>query len=735
MKQRKTRMRIHQTISVLLLSLVLHPFSALADTIVGGPITTDATWAASNSPFVVSQSVVIVNGATLTIDPGVEVRFSPDLALVVSDGELFAWGTPSNTIRFTGHAADSDVESNRWGYIRFETAAFDALYDSSGTYTAGCAMVYCIIEYAGGTDTKGAVNTDGAAPFISRCIIRDNHRGGIYAVCDTDFYVLDCAFSNNYANTKAAGLYIQGSNSFVVGNSIIRNTNAGHTDSAVGAYFENGSVQFTSNIVHDNTYSGGAQAGGVYCTGIDGSFTDNEFAGNSYIGLHAHQSTVLVSNNTATANSIGFRLRECTACVQGNMVCSNISDGVNFSSSTATLIDNTIIGNGRGVYSSGGIEMRGNFISANQGGGVYFHDNSANAVVISNTICCNTGTFYAAGLHFEYRCFNPVLIGNVISNNITTEDGGGIYFYSPIGATVERNTIVDNHANKDGGGLHLLGGSQPLIRQNIINRNSSGEHGGGAYFTGVSSLTLDRNTFVSNSCTGDGGAIYFSGCDDAAMQGQDISGNSVGNVGSAIYLSGGSDRVALSTNPACPTVITDNTGQYAVYNANTFSSFSDPLASGNVDAHHVWWGTTNTVEIDAAIYDFFDNAGKGRVFYDPFIDLFDLWLIDHGLGTNAVGDADTDGSSNEDEYYAGTDPTNQYSVFAISNVAPFSATQMLIHWYSVSNRTYAVQTSTNLLFPGWDDLTNGISGTPPLNTVTTDISGVEAMFFRVNVSP
>jgi len=707
-----------------------------ADTIVGGSIATDVTWASNNSPFIVSQSVVVVNGATLTIDAGVEVRFGRDLAMVISDGQLHALGTHSNNIHFTAHAANPEIESNRWGYIRFETSAIDASYNSSGSYTAGCALVYCTIEYAGGTDTAGAINTDGAAPFISNCLIRNNHRGGVHAICDTDMYIQSCVFSNNYAITKAAGLYIQGSNSFVIGNSIVSNTNAGHTDSAVGAYFENGSIHFTSNIVHDNTYGGGAQAGGVYCTGIDGSFTASEFARNSYVGLHAHQSTVLVSNNTATANGIGFRLRECTARVQGNTVYSNISDGVHFSVSTGTLVGNTIVGNGRGVYSRWGIEIRKNFISKNQGG-VYFDNNSANAVVISNTICCNTSPYsiYAGGLHFAEDCFNPALIGNVISNNTTTGDGGGLYLCCSSAATVERNTIVDNHANKDGGGIHLSGDSQPLISQNIIHRNSSGERGGGACFTGVSGLSLDRNAFVSNSCMGDGGAIYLSGCDDARMQGQEISGNSVSNIGSAIYLSHGSDRVALSTNPACPTVITDNSGQFVVYNANTFTSYSDPLADGNVDARHVWWGTTNVAEIDATIYDFFDNAGKGRILYDPFIDIFDLWLIDHGLGTNAMGDADIDGSSNEDEYYAGTNPTNQFSVFAISNVTPSSASQILIHWYSVSNRTYAVQTCTNLLSPGWGDITNGIPGTPPLNTVTVGVAGAGDAFFRVNVTP
>ena len=54
------------------------------NTNVGGPITQNTTWTAANSPYIAISSVVVMPGVTLTIEPGVEVRFNAQRALVVN---------------------------------------------------------------------------------------------------------------------------------------------------------------------------------------------------------------------------------------------------------------------------------------------------------------------------------------------------------------------------------------------------------------------------------------------------------------------------------------------------------------------------------------------------------------------------------------------------------------------------------------------------------------------------
>src|SRR5262245_28272913 len=66
-------------------------------------ITIDTTWAKANSPYTVG-AVVVRPGVTLTIEPGVEVRFAANTGMSVF-GTLRAQGTAEEPIGFTGATA------------------------------------------------------------------------------------------------------------------------------------------------------------------------------------------------------------------------------------------------------------------------------------------------------------------------------------------------------------------------------------------------------------------------------------------------------------------------------------------------------------------------------------------------------------------------------------------------------------------------------------------------------
>jgi hypothetical protein len=50
-------------------------------TIVGGIINTDTSWTTAGSPYEATSIVTVVPNVTLTIEPGVEVRFAPNTRL------------------------------------------------------------------------------------------------------------------------------------------------------------------------------------------------------------------------------------------------------------------------------------------------------------------------------------------------------------------------------------------------------------------------------------------------------------------------------------------------------------------------------------------------------------------------------------------------------------------------------------------------------------------------------
>lgn len=56
-------------------------------TISGAPITADTTWALSGSPYIVNGSVLVMTGVTMTIEPGVEIKFGEGNSFQV-DGTL-----------------------------------------------------------------------------------------------------------------------------------------------------------------------------------------------------------------------------------------------------------------------------------------------------------------------------------------------------------------------------------------------------------------------------------------------------------------------------------------------------------------------------------------------------------------------------------------------------------------------------------------------------------------------
>ncbi len=96
-------------------------------------------------------------------------------------------------------------------------------------------------------------------------------------------------------------------------------------------------------------------------------------------------------------------------------------------------------------------------------------------------------------------------------------------------------------------------------------------------------------------------------------------------------------------------------------------------------------------------------------------------------------DPDGDGMSNLAEYRAGTNPNDRNSAFAFIRILPDPLGGISVDWASVSNRTYILQRSTDLL-GGFTDLQTGISATPPFNS-HRDASATDAgpYFYRLKI--
>ncbi|MGA4645588.1 right-handed parallel beta-helix repeat-containing protein [Limisphaera sp. 4302-co] len=120
---------------VALLPLLLGLTSLRAETPVGGIITNSTTWTFPDAPYIVTNDVTVAPGVTLTIEPGVEVRFNQGTRLTIQ-GRLWAEGTPDRRIRFTRNTA---AGATGWSRLDFTASPFES------------RIVHADIEYATGS--------------------------------------------------------------------------------------------------------------------------------------------------------------------------------------------------------------------------------------------------------------------------------------------------------------------------------------------------------------------------------------------------------------------------------------------------------------------------------------------------------------------------------------------------------------------------------------------------------
>lgn len=118
------------------------------------------------------------------------------------------------------------------------------------------------------------------------------------------------------------------------------------------------------------------------------------------------------------------------------------------------------------------------------------------------------------------------------------------------------------------------------------------------------------------------------------------------------------------------------------------------------------------------------------------------WLVANGLLTNdspvaaaaaAGGDSDSDGSSNGDEYHAGTDPTNGVSVLKIDSLAATNLANGLLVWQSVTGRRYDIATSTDLR-GSFSLIQTNILGSAPTDSTSVPMTN-NPVFYRIQLTP
>ncbi len=250
--------------------------------------TVSGIWTKAASPYVVTGDIQIPRGKTLTVEPGVTVKFAGHFRFTVGyRGTLRAIGTEQDRILFTA----SDQKEGWYGVRLVNTAADDTLQ-------------YCTLEYA-------------KKPYATGAGVLDLYGGAIlcYSSWDEEPYfplpssprIESCRLTHNHALTGGAIACLEGAKAVIVKNTILENT-ADYYGAGIAIYYAEGTI--ANNVIARNAAL--VEGGGLKNVISNPTITNNTFVANRPSALQLDPGTdedghvwmAIITNNIIWKNEI-----------------------------------------------------------------------------------------------------------------------------------------------------------------------------------------------------------------------------------------------------------------------------------------------------------------------------------------------------------------------------------------------------------------------------------------------
>ncbi len=228
---------------------------------VSGGIYTDTVWSLAQSPYIVTGDITLFPGYTLTIEPGVQVRFDANTALIIR-GALVAEGTETGRIVFTSNDPAPDEGSWRGVEIATNQGGNASVAFANFEYAATALSVQCCwgggpVNISDSVFRRNMIALGGYAGWdmiVDRCTFEYN----TYAVTQADKVISDSVFRNNdygLYETERISVY----SSYFTGHQValyggrreVKCCTIANNDTGVEAFFEGFSLSY--NNITNNT--------------------------------------------------------------------------------------------------------------------------------------------------------------------------------------------------------------------------------------------------------------------------------------------------------------------------------------------------------------------------------------------------------------------------------------------------------------------------------------------------
>ena len=662
-------------------ALLGFPSDSFSQTNVSGPITQNTTWTLApippnnGSPYIVTGDITINFGVTLTIQPGVEVKFAGNFKITVN-GTLNAAGTSSQNIRFTSN--QSTPAPGNWKSIYF-----------NGVSSNNSVLDYAIVEYGGNIDGAN-IYLEQSSPTITNSTISYSSD---FAMTLHSFSSGTCYpnFSNNtftnnaknavrfFGNVYYSGTLQKANAPYVITDPIIiHDVTPIPTVWTIGAGVE---MRFDAGKRINmgdppSNHNGGLNVQGTVSEPV--IFTSNQPAGTQtpgfWSGLALLRGSATIDHARIEYADYGVYVPSGssvygTPTIQSNLIQNN-NRGIFFEPSTrSNILNNTITNNSYGIYAGCNLStgcnpvINFNSIHSNTAYNLYTHNYNEPATArinaVNNWWGSNDPNVFLATIHdyldnnnYAAVDFAPFLDAPAGNPNTSWNDRlYGNYqnltlvaAYSPYRAI--RNVVIAPTKTltiNPGVEVKFDSGYGLLIRWGTLNAAGTSSTPirfmSNAATPAVADWTGIRLEYPSPSSIIDYANIEYADTGLYIYYGsQPISNSSFQHNNTGITMVGTStslitnnvfdNNVNYGLNLLASNIIPQpipvvhynsflNNGQYDLYTG--IAGVNVNVSGVIIDAENNWWGTANPTQIPASIWDYFDSNWRPRVDYAPYL--------------------------------------------------------------------------------------------------------------------